>query len=185
MTTGTRLCLLAATLAASACGGSTSGPAAPDAPGAFITPGAYVIGVTAPDATVVNGKVVSGCPGAGPANLGIVQANAVVSTSGSEAHARPASAADGTFDLRITWNGSETSTGMRGVVVNTMMPPAGPIYDARASFEAPSEVPLVITSKTPIVAGSVFGSVTMTNGSGAAVTCSPGTATWTLSKVLR
>lgn len=172
-------------LAVSGCGGSS--PAAPSAAGEspLVTAGAYVLTIIAPDQSVVGGRPAVACFGAGPAGLALIVANATVTVSATDAHAKPATAADGSFDLRLAWNGSATSAGIRGVVINTTMPLGGPLNDARAAFDTPTEVPLVIVSKAPIVGGTVFGSAIVSNSTGTTIVCNPGTAQWSLSKVLR
>jgi hypothetical protein len=153
--------------------------------------GAYTFSILATDTTSQGGTLVSACPGAGQAMVSSIYANAVIENDGAVSRGRPASAADGTFEIALRSEEGSSPTrillsgSIRGVVVNTLLPglpiPPGAIADARATFLGPdptADARLTGTSMPPsgLAGGTVTDAVVVGTATVPVVTCAPGSA---------
>jgi hypothetical protein len=134
------------------------------------------------------------CLGAGYANVAYLMLYGTVTEEAGVSRLRPATAADGDFEMRFTGtrqtplvSGSLTGT-VGGLFLNTAMPPVGAIYDARATIRGAtpgSTVPVSATITPGAFAVTDFtidGTVIVGNSAGLSITCNPGTVSIHLSR---
>lgn len=173
--------------------GCRASPTTPT-PAPPLATGTYQLSVMAPDGILVADQLLTACPGAGA--LGAMVAVATVTADGSVSRVRPMTAADGTFEMELVRDRSDSQSGtsiagtIRGVVINTtyVFASDGAPADVRATFSgtAPASAARlegIVRGNSALADGTVSGNVVVGDSRGWAVTCAPGTVRWSLSRV--
>jgi hypothetical protein len=185
---GALLALILVALAGCSASPTTPSQAAP------LAPGTYTLSVMAPDGVFVNEQLLPACPGAGAP--GSIVAVATVAADGDVSRVRPMTAADGTFEMQLVRDRSDSQPGIsitgsiRGVAINTryVFTSDGAAADIRATFSgmAPAstaQIEGVVRGNSVLADGTVSGTVVVGDSRGSAVSCAPGTVRWSLSRV--
>jgi hypothetical protein len=137
------------------------------------------------------GQCLPGCTGPGAGSVGLLRANAVVTSDGAISLVRPAAGADGNFEVRIqqgtvTPERTLSVTGrISGTVVNAAIPVIFPLaaHDGWVTFAGALPIEGAVYLDSRLATGTLSGTMTIGNSAGFSLVCESVTVMWELNRL--